>query len=186
MAGTSPTSWYTHPDKRQHIAYVGFAGGRQINECHFAYTPGAFQWEYSEPSKGFTPVRAGTSPTSWYTPTDNPQHIAYVGTDHQIHEVLWLLDQGPRNICVKRSGSTRLAFRKQQRGQPDPTETTPIDGPGDLPERYRAAWEAPTPRRPPNRNQGAARYAGENLDRVRRLGPLARTPVRPVPEKRVS
>ncbi|MBF6467109.1 hypothetical protein IU427_18245 [Nocardia beijingensis] len=91
MAYTSPTSWYTQSDNRQHIAYVGFNGHSQIHECHFQYEPGGFHWEHSEPSAGHAPVAAGTSPTSWYTPTDNAQHIAYVGTDHQIHECFFRL-----------------------------------------------------------------------------------------------
>ncbi|WP_328711629.1 hypothetical protein [Nocardia salmonicida] len=78
------TSWYTPSDTRQHVAYVG--EDSQIHECHFAYAPGGYHWEHGVPSAGHTPVRMGASPTSWYTPVDNAQHIAYVGTDDLIHE----------------------------------------------------------------------------------------------------
>ena len=33
----------------------------------------------------------GTSPTSWYTTPENVQHIAYVGTDQQIHECFFFI-----------------------------------------------------------------------------------------------
>ncbi|HEY5844910.1 MAG TPA: hypothetical protein VIU87_26230 [Mycobacterium sp.] len=88
-AGTSPTGWFTAIDDVQHIAYVG--EDRQIHECFFRFTPGGFKWEHSVPSFGHAKVAADTDPTSWYTATDNVQHIAYVGTDGQIHECFFRL-----------------------------------------------------------------------------------------------
>ncbi|MEQ4714779.1 hypothetical protein [Nonomuraea sp. B19D2] len=50
-------------------------------------------WEHSVPGLAdVVHVLPGTSPTSWYTPKDNVQHIAYVGTDQQIHEPFFRLD----------------------------------------------------------------------------------------------
>jgi hypothetical protein len=89
---TSPTSWYTTPENVQHIAYVGT--DQQIHECFFRIG-GTRGWEHNVPSAGRVPVAPGTSPTSWYTTPENLQHIAYVGTDQQIHE------------CFFRIGGTR-------------------------------------------------------------------------------
>jgi hypothetical protein len=81
--GTSPTSWYTTPENLQHIAYVGTDG--QLHECFFRIG-GTAGWEHNLPSAGQVAVAPGTSPTSWYTTPENVQHIAYVGTDGQLHE----------------------------------------------------------------------------------------------------
>jgi hypothetical protein len=81
--GTSPTSWYTPTENVQHVAYVGTDG--QIHECFFRIG-GTSGWEHNVPSAGQVAVAPGTSPTSWFTPPENIQHIAYVGTDGQIHE----------------------------------------------------------------------------------------------------
>ena len=91
--GTSPTSWYTTPENVQHIAYVGADG--LIHEL-FYFTGGAGGWLHSVPSAaaGAVPVRPGTSPTSWYTTPENVQHIAYVGTDGQIHELFYFIGGG--------------------------------------------------------------------------------------------
>ncbi|HEY0777258.1 MAG TPA: G1 family glutamic endopeptidase, partial [Gemmatirosa sp.] len=44
-------------------------------------------WLHNLPSAavGAVPAALGTSPTSWYTTPEDVQHIAYVGTDAQIH-----------------------------------------------------------------------------------------------------
>ena len=86
--GTSPTSWYTTPENVQHIAYVGTDG--QIHECFF-FVGGSDGWQHSVPSAGQVAVAPGTSPTSWYTTPENVQHIAYVGTDGQIHECFFFV-----------------------------------------------------------------------------------------------
>ncbi len=83
---TSPTSWYTTPENVQHIAYVGT--DQQIHEC-FYRIGGENRWEHTIPSFGHERVAPGTSPTSWYTTPENVQHIAYVGTDQQIHECFY-------------------------------------------------------------------------------------------------
>jgi hypothetical protein len=86
--GTSPTSWYTPTDDCQHIAYVGTDD--KIHEAYFRYKgDGAFKWDHNVPSWNGHEVAPGTSPTSWYTPTDDCQHIAYVGTDRKIHEAFF-------------------------------------------------------------------------------------------------
>jgi hypothetical protein len=86
--GTSPTSWYTTPENVQHIAYVGT--DQQIHEC-FYFIGGSGGWLHGIPSAGDVPVAPGTSPTSWYTTPENVQHIAYVGTDQQIHECFYFI-----------------------------------------------------------------------------------------------
>ncbi|MGW3990419.1 hypothetical protein [Streptomyces sp. NPDC004830] len=91
-AGTSPTSWYTANDDVQHIAYVGT--DQEIHEVFFRFTPGGLHWEYSIPSAGQINASSRTSPTSWYTPNDDVQHIAYVGTDQEIHEVFFRFTPG--------------------------------------------------------------------------------------------
>ncbi|WP_345672532.1 hypothetical protein, partial [Streptomyces phyllanthi] len=88
-AGTSPTSWVTRSDNVQHIAYIGL--DQQIHEAFFQFAPGGFRWEHNIPSAEHVKVAAGTSPTSWVTRSDNVQHIAYVGTDHQIQEAFFRL-----------------------------------------------------------------------------------------------
>jgi hypothetical protein len=86
--GTSPTSWYTPTDDCQHIAYVGT--DHKVHEAFFRYKgDDAFKWGHYVPSWNGHDVAPGTSPTSWYTPTDDCQHIAYVGTDHKIHEAFF-------------------------------------------------------------------------------------------------
>ncbi len=87
-AGTSPTSWYTTPENIQHIAYVGT--DQLVHEC-FYRIGGTAGWEHNVPSAGQVPVAAGTSPTSWYTTPENIQHVAYVGTDQQIHECFFFV-----------------------------------------------------------------------------------------------
>jgi len=86
--GTSPTSWYTTPENVQYIAYVGTDG--LIHEL-FYFIGGAGGWLHNLPSAapGAAPVSPGTSPTSWYTTPENVQHIAYVGIDQAIHELLY-------------------------------------------------------------------------------------------------
>jgi hypothetical protein len=88
--GTSPTSWYTTPENVQHIAYVG--ADQLIHECFFfVRAGGTHTWLHNVPSAGQVKVAAGTSPTSWYTTPENVQHIAYVGTDQQIHECFFFI-----------------------------------------------------------------------------------------------
>ena len=48
-------------------------------------------WLHNVPSAGHVPIAPGTSPTSWYTTPENVQHIAYVGTDGQIHECFFFI-----------------------------------------------------------------------------------------------
>jgi predicted Zn-dependent protease len=48
-------------------------------------------WRHGVPGAAQVPVAAGTSPTSWYTTPENVQHIAYVGTDQQIHELFFFI-----------------------------------------------------------------------------------------------
>lgn len=84
MPGTTPTSWYTPPDNAQHIAYVG--KDNKIHECSFKFAPEGHDWEHTVPSDGHPVTEIGTNSTSWYTPPDNAQHIAYIGNDQQIHE----------------------------------------------------------------------------------------------------
>jgi dihydrodipicolinate synthase/N-acetylneuraminate lyase len=88
--GTSPTSWYTTPENVQHIAYVGVDGA--IHEL-FYFIAGDGAWHHNLPSAaaGSVPVRAGTSPTSWYTTPEDVQHIAYVGVDGRIHELFYFI-----------------------------------------------------------------------------------------------
>jgi hypothetical protein len=86
----SPTSWYTTPENVQHIAYVG--DDRKIHEL-FYFIGGAGGWLHNLPSAaaGSVLVRAGTSPTSWYTTPENVQHIAYVGVGGLIHELFYFI-----------------------------------------------------------------------------------------------
>jgi hypothetical protein len=107
--GTSPTSWYTTPDNLQHIAYVGT--DQQIHECFFRIG-GTLGWEHNIPSAGQVKVAPGTSPTSWYTTPENVQHIAYVGTDQQIHECFFFLGAGGDQIwrhSVPSAGQVKVA-----------------------------------------------------------------------------
>jgi hypothetical protein len=91
-AGTSPTSWYTTPENVQHIAFVG--EDRKIHQCFF-FIGGFGGWQHEIPGDA-SPVNvaAGTSPTSWYTTPENVQHIAYVGDDHEIHELFFFVHVG--------------------------------------------------------------------------------------------
>ena len=86
--GTSPAGWYTFPENVQHIAYVGTDD--QIHEL-FLFIGGDGTWHHGTPSAGHSPVKPGTSPTAWYTHPENVQHIAYVGTDDQIHELFFFI-----------------------------------------------------------------------------------------------
>ena len=88
---SSPTSWYTALDKVQHIAYVGTDA--QIQECFF-FVGGGAGWLHSLPAAGQTTVASATSPTSWFTPSDNAQHIAYIGADRLIHECFFFIGAG--------------------------------------------------------------------------------------------
>ena len=88
MPGTSPTSWYTTPENVQHVAYVGT--DQQVHEC-FYFIGGDGRWFQGTPSAGGVPVMPGTSPTSWYTTPENVQHVAYVGTDQQVHECFYFI-----------------------------------------------------------------------------------------------
>jgi hypothetical protein len=87
---TSPTSWYTTPENVQHIAYAG--DDFLIHEL-FYFIGGDGVWRHNLPSAaaGSMRVRAGTSPTSWYTTPENVQHIAYVGHDLLIHELFYFI-----------------------------------------------------------------------------------------------
>jgi hypothetical protein len=88
--GTSPTSWYTTPEKVQHIAYVGT--DQKIHECFFFVRTGDQTWHHSTPSDGQMKVAPGTSPTSWFTTPETVQHIAYIGaTDQQIRESFFFI-----------------------------------------------------------------------------------------------
>ncbi|HEY0779440.1 MAG TPA: hypothetical protein VGD56_15845, partial [Gemmatirosa sp.] len=91
--GTSPTSWYTTPENVQHIAYVGVDA--QVHEL-FYFIGQTRGWLHNVPSaaQGALPVAPGTSPTSWYTTPENVQHVAYVGTDVQIHELFFRIGAG--------------------------------------------------------------------------------------------
>jgi hypothetical protein len=48
-------------------------------------------WQHNVPGVGQVAVAPKTSPTSWYTTPENVQHIAYVGTDQQIHECFFFI-----------------------------------------------------------------------------------------------
>jgi catechol 2,3-dioxygenase-like lactoylglutathione lyase family enzyme len=116
-ASTSPTSWYTRSDDVQHIAYVGKDG--QIHECFFRFKPPpgqAFKWEHNIPSAGHTKVQTGASPTSWYTPSDDVQHIAYVGDDAEIHECFFRFKPPPGQAFkwehnIPSAGHTKVLLR---------------------------------------------------------------------------
>jgi hypothetical protein len=86
--GTSPTSWYTSADNVQHLAYVGTDG--LLHECFF-FIGGTTGWQHNLPSFGEVAVAPGTSPTSWYTTPENVQHLAYVGTDGQVHQCFFFI-----------------------------------------------------------------------------------------------
>jgi hypothetical protein len=86
--GTSPTSWHTTPENYQHIAYVG--ADQLIHELYYKIG-GQTGWKHGVPGFGQEKVAPGTSPTSWYTTPENVQHIAYVGTDQQIHQCYWFI-----------------------------------------------------------------------------------------------
>ncbi len=98
VANASPTSWFTPADNAQHIAYAGT--DRQIHECFFRFNPGpgGFRWEHNVPSAGQAAVAADSGPTSWYTATDDVQHIAYVGADQDIHECFFRFHPGPEGF----------------------------------------------------------------------------------------
>jgi hypothetical protein len=85
--GTSPTAWYTTPENVQHVAYVGT--DQQLHEC-FMMVGGPPDWQHNVLSAGQVAVAPGTSPSAWYTTPENVQHVAYVGTDQQIHECYFL------------------------------------------------------------------------------------------------
>ncbi|MFD6391155.1 hypothetical protein, partial [Nocardia sp. NPDC060259] len=87
--GTSPTSWYTPGDNVQHLAYIGT--DQHVHEAFFRLTGDDNQWHHNVPSAADIQIAPGTSPTSWYTPNDNTQHLAYVGTDQQVHEAFYRL-----------------------------------------------------------------------------------------------
>jgi len=90
LPGVSPTSWYTTPDHIQHIAYVGT--DQEIHECFFfARNRDDQKWHHAVPGAGQVRVAPVTSPTSWFTTPENVQHIAYVGTDQQIHECFFFI-----------------------------------------------------------------------------------------------
>ena len=87
-AGTSPIAWFTPTDNFEHVAYVG--SDFLIHELFFQPNgDGAWRHTRAGADAGAVSVAAGTSPTGWFTPTDNVQHIAYVGSDHQIHELFF-------------------------------------------------------------------------------------------------
>ncbi|WP_435591738.1 hypothetical protein [Nocardia sp. bgisy118] len=90
--GTSPTSWYTPNDNVQHLAYVGT--DQRVHEAFHRLSDGDNQWHHNVPSAGDIQVAPGTSPTSWYTPKDDVQHIAYIGTDLHVHEAFYHLSGG--------------------------------------------------------------------------------------------
>ncbi|MGW4340451.1 hypothetical protein ACWEK5_47970, partial [Rhodococcus koreensis] len=48
-------------------------------------------WLHGRPGAGHPAVKPGTSPTGWYTHPENVQHIGYVGTDDQIHELFYFI-----------------------------------------------------------------------------------------------
>ena len=53
----------------QHIAYVGT--DQKIHEAYLRFRgDDAFKWLHNVPSEGDLAVASGTSPSSWYTPTD--------------------------------------------------------------------------------------------------------------------
>ena len=88
--GTSPTSWYTTSENVQHIAYAGEDG--RVHECYFFVHVGVpHVWRHNLPSGEHLPAAPGVSPTSWYTPADNVQHVAYVGNDGQIQECFYFI-----------------------------------------------------------------------------------------------
>src|SRR5262245_5983645 len=88
--GTSPTSWYTTPENAQPVAYAGTDG---VILQSFSSADGGHRWLHNVTSgaPGNVPVAPGTSPTSWYTTPENVQHVAYVGTDGQIHELFFFI-----------------------------------------------------------------------------------------------
>ncbi|MCL3998818.1 hypothetical protein, partial [Streptomyces lavenduligriseus] len=91
-AGTSLTSWYTPKDNVQHLGYVGT--DQKVHELFFFLTGGDRKWHHNVPSDAFgrpPNVAGGTSPTSWYTPKDDAQHLGYVGTDQKVHELFFFI-----------------------------------------------------------------------------------------------
>jgi hypothetical protein len=92
---TSPTSWYATPDNVQHVAYVDRDG--LVHQCFF-FIGGFGGWQHEVTNAGEVPVARDTSPTSWYTTSENVQHIAYVGTDGQIHECFLLVRVGVPHV----------------------------------------------------------------------------------------
>ncbi|MER5988335.1 hypothetical protein [Streptomyces sp. NPDC001787] len=92
LTPTSPTSWYSPADNAQHIVYVGH--DQQIHELYQLFSPGGFRWQHNVPNLGRPRASLYASPTSWYTPYDDVQHIAYIGDDAQIHELFFRFAPG--------------------------------------------------------------------------------------------
>ncbi|MFD4432287.1 LGFP repeat-containing protein [Nocardia sp. NPDC058497] len=121
--GTSPTSWYTPSDDVQHIAYVGT--DQQVHEAFYRLSGGDGQWHHNVPSIDETAVASGTSPSSWYTPNDNVQHIAYVGTDKQVHEAFYRLpDFTPELKAAERIGRKAANWAEGPPGDRTPLSAT--------------------------------------------------------------
>ena len=88
------TSWVSPTDNLQHIAYIDANGNVQELYKH----PGDQPWSWDEPSRiAGAPGAQGGALTSWFSTTDNMQHIAYIDSGGHVQELYMHPGQQPWN-----------------------------------------------------------------------------------------
>ena len=78
------TSWWSTSDNLQHIAYIDRNG--HVQDCYMQ--PGNYPWRVYDVSNDASPPRpqAGAL-TSWWSTSDNTQHIAYIDGNGHVQEL---------------------------------------------------------------------------------------------------
>jgi hypothetical protein len=89
--GTQLTSWWSTIDGRQHMAYIDGHGHIQ----DISVVPGQLPWgNYDATRDAGAPAARGDAITSWWSPRDNTQHIAYIDANTHVQE-LWVVPGRP-------------------------------------------------------------------------------------------
>jgi hypothetical protein len=78
------TSWYSPADDMQHIAFVD--GDGHVRELYMH--PGGAPWSSDDvTATAGAPTAQPETLTSWYSPTDDMQHIAFIDEDGHVREL---------------------------------------------------------------------------------------------------
>jgi RHS repeat-associated protein len=113
--GGALTSWFSPTDNLQHIAYID--GNGNVDELYLKVGAGGASWAFDQPTQiSGAPKAQGGALTSWFSPTDNLQHIAYIDGNGSIDELYLHTSTGAANWAFDNATADTKIYPNAQRG----------------------------------------------------------------------